>query len=287
MSRTLRSRVTTLLVVVPSFAGLTLLVGARFHSAPTAAPLLPIIPMGNSDLKGGSTKLPEIDPASLPTSGPDAAGGVCNQVPGGPIITDLTFSIRKGSAQSLEVEGVSNSVPFGAGGTANVTLDPGIGGGQCRGYTLNGLQGADGSNIVINCTPSYTAVIGQTVVELNALPAFRFDAMSDLARNGIAELYHAGVLALVFNDDSSRALNAVAGEVSFPGTAVAAVTGVHIFEMDGDPVANATVDIVGNEFAITGFAPLSSGNVYQVVVTLTNGLGGEPMRAEIQGTFEP
>ncbi|WP_145061490.1 hypothetical protein [Engelhardtia mirabilis] len=245
--------------------------------------------MGQSDLKGGTVKLGEVDPAAIPTAGPHAAGSICNAIPIGPTVTGLTYSIERGSAGTVTVAGRS-AVPFSATGTAHVTLPAGGGlrGGQCADYAIEDLVGdGTGENLVLAATPSFNLAVGSTSIEVNGLPVYRFDALSDLARNGIAELYHAGALALLFNDDPTERITRIDGSVSFPGASSATLTGLHLLEADGDPVPNTSVSISDGEFAITGFAALDPEDWYQVVLVLSAPLAGEPMRLQLQGTFAP
>jgi len=271
------------------FLSLAFSIASGSSESPTRAAAVNTIPMGQTDMKGGTTKIGEVDPDAIPTAGPDAAGKVCNDLSGGPVIQDLTFSIKQGSAGTLEVSG-SNSTPFDANGKASVTFASGSGlsGKTCRDYVIKGLAGDDsGDNLILNVTPSFTATLSSSSVELNSLPEFRLDAMSDLARNGIAELYHAGVLFQVSNDDPGQGLTEFHGVVTFPGASSSTVASVHLMDTQGDELATLTTTVSGNEFTITNFAELHPGYAYRIVIRLSEAIGGEPMRVQLQAVFAP
>lgn len=104
----------------------------------------------------------------------------------------------------------------------------------------------------MNVTPSDEKSVAGNAIESNILPAFHFDRMSDMARNG-AELHHGALLALVHNDDGAKDLISITGSQSFPGTAPADLQDIHVFESDGDLLGGASIAISGAEFSITDF----------------------------------
>jgi len=251
--------------------------------APASQPLS--ILMGEKKLEGGTTKLGEIEPAVIPTSGPNATGSVCNEIPGGNALEDLDFFIRNGSAGSVSVGG-GTAVPFDTeSGSAHVKIT--MTGNVCKDYTLHGLSG-DGSGklLVVNVTPSDVKSVAGNAIESNILPAFRFDRMSDLARNGV-ELHHGALLALVHNDDGEKILTSISGSLSFPGSVSADLQDIHVFESDGDLLGGASVAISGAEFLITDFGGVVVEDFVQVLIVLDDELGGELARAQLQGTFAP
>lgn len=243
------------------------------------------IPMGEASLGAATTKLGEIDPAALPTSGPDAAGKLCNKVPGGVLINDLTFSIKKGNAGSVEVEGVANGQPFNSQGSAHVT-GLSMGGNVCLGDTIKSLTGdGSGDDLVCKVTPSYGATVDGVQHEFNALPAYELSAMNDMARNGSAEVYHAGVLLLVFNKDGEQSLSALSGSLSLPAGVNASIASVHLRESDGDPLTPVQSSHTSTGFELSGFPALKSGASCQVLVLLNAPLDGKPLRAAVTGVF--
>lgn len=247
-----------------------------------ASPLLSIL-MGEKKIEGGTTKLGEIDPAVIPTSGPNATGSVCNEIPEGKVLTDLDFSIKNGSAGSVSVGG-GTAVDFDEDSdSAHVKIT--VTGNECKDYTLHGVT-ADGSgkNLIVNVTPSDEKTVSGNEIESNILPAYRFDEMSDLARNGV-ELHHNALLALVFNDDGAQSLTSLTGGLSFPGSASADLQDIHVFESDGDLVSGASVAISGAEFSITAFGGVQVDDFVQVLFVLDDELNGELARVQLQGTF--
>ena len=274
-----------LAIALATAIGLPAAFAASTITAPGAA--LNTIGMGQTEMKGGTTKIGEIDPSAIPTAGPDAMGTLCNQYPSGVTISDLHIKIKKGTAESVEV-GELDPVNFDGSGVAHVTYPAagGLDGNECTTYTIDNLT-ADGSgdNLVLSVTPSLLVVVDETTVEVNSIAEYRFEQMSDLTRNGIAEMYHAGVLTVVTNFDPSHSMTQIQGSLSFPGTSSASLTGVHLFESDGDAITTGSVSISGNDFTLSGFPALEPLNTYRVVLLLDAPLGGQPMRAQLQGTF--
>jgi len=241
-------------------------------------------PMGTTNMTGGTSKLGEIDPAATPT---DASGTVCNGL--GVPITDLTFSVQKGTATKVNVGGGSDHDMNGTGTSCKITLStplPTSGTGHCADYTIKGVSGSGSTNIVLNVTPSSSETISGNPTELNVFPTFQLDSMSDLARNGIAEVYYPGAVTIVSNADSSQHLNKLTGTVSFPGSASANLTGVQLAKAD-DSALSSSASISGNDFTVTSFTPLDPGSSCRVIVLIDADLGGQPMRLQLQATFAP
>lgn len=258
-------------------------VDALSNSASTTSHLSII--MGEKKLEGGTTKLGEIDPAVIPTSGPNATGSVCNEIPEGKVLTDLDFSIKNGTAGSVSVGG-GTAVEFDSNSdSAHVKIT--MTGKVCKDYTLHGVTGdGSGKNLIVNATPSDEKSVAGNAIESNILPAYRFDEMSDLARNGV-ELHHEAMLALVHNDDGVKSMTSITGTVSFPGAGSADLTDVFLFESDGDPLSNAVVAISGAEFSVTDFGGVAVDDFVQVLIVLDDDLGGELGRALLQASFAP
>lgn len=276
---------TPILIAAASSAALLIssTLAALSGPAPASQPLS--ILMGEKKLEGGTTKLGEIEPAVIPTSGPNATGSVCNEIPGGNALEDLDFFIRNGSAASVSVGG-GTAVEFDEdSNSAHVKIT--MTGKVCEDYTLHGLSG-DGSGklLVVNVTPSDEKTVAGNAIESNILPAFRFDRMSDMSRKG-AELHHDALLALVHNDDGAKSLTSITGILSFPGTASADLQDIHVFESDGDLLGGATVAISGAEFSITSFGGVPVDDFVQVLFVLDDELNGELARAQLQGSFAP
>ncbi len=259
--------------------------GSAVAVAASMALLVPnTIPMGETNLTAGTTKIGEIDPAALPTSGPDAAGKLCNKVPGGVLITDLTFSIKKGTAASVEVEGVPTGVTF-SNATAHVN-GLSMGGNVCLGYTLKSLSGdTSGANLICNVTPSYKDQVAGAVHEVNALPLYELSALNDMARNGTAEVYHRGVLLFVANADPDQLLCGLTGSLSFPAGVDATIESVHLREADGDPVTPVQGSHSSTSFEFSGFPGVKPKESCRVLVLFTAPLEGKSLRATITGSF--
>lgn len=241
--------------------------------------------MGETEVEGGTEKLGQIDPLALPPSGPDATGSVKNEMPKGKVWNDLDFTIKNGTAATVKV-GHGPSVEFNEDGNrAHVSVT--TSGNASEDYTLDGLEG-DGTDELIDLyvSPSDAKTVDGAKIESNILPAFRFDRMSDQARNGV-ESHHEAVLALVHNDDGSKGMTSIDGEVSFPGTAAANLEDVHLFQADGDPFPYAAVSISGDEFSVTDFGGVATGESVQVLVVLDADLGGELARVRLEADFAP
>ena len=248
------------------------------------AATLNTILMGRAEMKGGTTKIGEIDPAAIPTAGPDATGTFCSVLPEGKLLEGLDVSIENGCAGTISVDG-GTAVPFSAGCTAHVSIT--MSGGVCKDYTIDDLSGdGSGENLILRVTASDVKTTAGVAVEPSILPAYRFDRLSDLARNGV-EAHHGAALALVHNDDGSERMTSITGTVSFPGSASAILTEVHLFEADDDPLGRATITISGDDFAITNFGSVAAGSYVQVLLVFDADLGGEPVRTQLRGTFAP
>jgi hypothetical protein len=261
-------------------------------SVPLAASmwLVQDIPMGTTEMKGGSTKIGEVDPAVCNSDGTTNATGILKNKIDNVTVTDLDITIQKGTATSLVLAGNPPiNVTFDAG---KAHADYAAGGGLTnndQGYEVKGLKGdadQNDGNIVINVTPSSKSTILGSVVNCNILAAYRFSAMSDLTRNGISELHHGAALAMIYNEDRSGAtLTEIAGTVSFPG-ASANLTAVHLLDEDGDLISGASVSLNGLQFTISGFTALQEDDFVRVVMVFSEPLDGAPMRAQIQATFQ-
>jgi hypothetical protein len=132
--------------------------GCAFGSHPSST-TRHAIAMGRADMTGGSTRLGEIDPLAIASAGSDAAGSLCNDLAGGPVIAALQFSIVNGNAHSVTI-GTGDAVPFDEDGKAYVAFPTGQGlsGLACCDYRISALVGTDaaGENLVLDVTPSPT-----------------------------------------------------------------------------------------------------------------------------------
>ena len=250
-----------------------------------------VIPMGQAELTGGTTRIGEIDPSAIPYSGPHASGTVCNRIPSGLEIGGLDFHIDRGSAKSISVRSAP-PVRFDESGTARVAFAPDatLTGNQCAPYTIHSLSG-DGSeeHVVLTVSPTLVVALDGASLEVSTLPEHRLDSMSDRARHGIAELRRAGVVASVSNADPARNLLEIEGAVTFPGTSAANLSAVHVFDSAGVRVPPARVDvqIEGATFTVSRFLALEPGSRIRLVLVFDEPLEGVPMRAELQARFGP
>jgi hypothetical protein len=113
------------------------------------------IAMGGADIGGATTRLGEINAAAISPDLHDAVGMLTNKLSSGDTITAVTFSIRKGSAQTVRVG--KSTASFDYRGTATVSLDEGITRDATGKYLIEWLSG-DGSdeNMTLHVTPSCT-----------------------------------------------------------------------------------------------------------------------------------
>jgi len=274
-----------LLVVVTLPAAITVKSGGEWSSI--SVPSVDVIAMGGAEMKGGTSRMCEVDPLVL-SDLHGGAGQVSNKLPFATTITGLVFSIAKGNARLLRVDG-NPMAAFNSAGFAKVALarGAGIAADAHRKYAIDGLT-SDGSNdhLVFHVTPSVSASIDDIATELNVLPAYSLDARSASARNIIDELYCAGAVAIVSNQDTSKRITQLRGSVSFPGTLAGELTGVRITTQDGLPLPSAKIVRSRDEFIITGFTSLAPANSCRVIVLLANALGGQPMRVEPEAGFD-
>ncbi|MDP1860170.1 MAG: hypothetical protein Q8K82_15950 [Gemmatimonadaceae bacterium] len=244
--------------------------------------------MGQTDMKGGVAKIGEIDPVTI-GAGTTMSGTVCNELK--VKVTDLDFTLKKAKppAGNVEVKGLGGQpVAFDAAGKAHADYptDSGLEGNKCQDYLISGIEpDASGSNVVIYVTPSSTLTVAGNLVHCNVLSEFKFDAMSDLARHGIAQMHHACVLAVATNEDHTESLTSFSGSVSLLDVSEA-LTGVHLLDVRGNPVPNATVSLSGNQFTITGFSPIDPGKTVYVAMVFSNPIGGTRMRAQLQAIYD-
>ncbi|MBI5363016.1 MAG: hypothetical protein HZA53_07535 [Planctomycetes bacterium] len=258
-----------------------------------APPAFQDIPMGKTELKGGSTKVGEIDPAVVAQGGStSASGSVCNEISGGVDITDFDVSLKKANTTSgatkLTVNGASSPVTFDSNGVAHYDYptNSSLAGKACHDYSITGIT-ADGSgqNIIITFTPSAKKTLAGSLVNCNVLPAYKLDSMSDLARNGISEMYHSCALAIVTNADTTRGLTSLAGTTALLDV-TRTLTSVYLVETNGTPVPNANVTINGSSFSITGFTPLAPNKTVLVAMKFSDIVGGTRMQARLEATFD-
>ncbi|MBM3989691.1 MAG: hypothetical protein FJ298_01655 [Planctomycetes bacterium] len=260
---------------------------ANGHAARSPSePSVNVIPMGETDVKSGTTKIGEVDPAAISTAGPDAAGKVCNKVAAGVSIDGLTFSIKNGSAATLEIEGAGTTTFNSSDHTAHVDLNPVQGGNVCRGYRIKGLLGdARGDNLILSVTPSFVQAVNAVDVECNALPTYELDSLSDQARKGVVA-YHADVLAFVHNVDDSMKLKAIKGTVSTANASTATLTDVRIFTSGGGTMP-ASISFKGATFTISPISGLANGEWCRVLMRCEPALQGKRFQASLTAEFAP
>jgi hypothetical protein len=247
------------------------------------------IPLGQTDMKGGTTKIGEVSPGSIPTSGPDASGLLCNEIKPGQNIHDLTFEIENGTAVSVEVDGEPNTIPF-INGKAHVTLANGdIGGNGCKKYTLNDLSSTSTDtppkNLKISVTPSLATDAGGSTTELNTIEEYIFTEMSDKKTQGIETLFHEGIAAGITNGEKSKKsrISALTGSVTVPSGF--ALTGVHLRTPGGVTVTGTATQITGDDFEVNGFTPLDVGDSYVLILVFNEALEGETLKVEVKADF--
>ncbi len=275
--------------LVLSLAGIGVVcVGAAFGFAGALrfSPALQEIPMGETEMKGGVTKIGEISPGAINSDGStSASGSVCNKLK--VKVTDLDFEIKKGNTANTKLELKGTSISF-VGGKAHYDCPPGGGleGDQCEDYEILGLK-ADGSgaDLVIRVTPSTTKTLAGALVHCNILPEYSFDVMSDMARNGMARVFHGCVLAVVNNADRDSAIVSLSGTVT-PLDSSQSLTSAHLLDMRGLAVNRAITTLSGAEFTISGFTPLAPEKSLIVALRFSGPLEGAGLRAQLQALFD-
>ncbi len=261
-------------------------VGAAFAGALRFSPALQEIPMGETEMKGGTTKIGEISPGVISADGAtSASGSVCNKLK--VKVTDLDFEVKKGNTANTKLELKGSTISF-TNGTAHFDYPPGSGleGNQCEDYKITGLK-ADGSgaNLVIQVTPSTSATLAGGLVHCNILPEYNFDVMSDMARNGMARVFHGCVLAVVNNADRDSAIVSLSGTVTPLQTSQSLIS-AHLLDMRGLAVNGATTSLSGAEFTISGFTPLAPEKSFIVALRFSGPLAGAGLRAQLQASFD-
>jgi len=253
-------------------------------------PMFQTIAMGSAELKGGTTKIGEIDPAVVAQDGSTSAKGeLCNKL--NVTITDYDVSLKKANTSGLttKVKIGAQDVAFDANGVAHFDhpTGQGLGGNICQDFEITGLKAdTSGLNIVVNVTPSSKKTISGALINCNVLPEYSLDSVSDQARNGILEMYHACALGIVNNADASlklATLSVSVGLLDVSGT----LTNVYFTELDGTPIPNAVISRSGNNFTISGFDPLRVNKTVMVAMLFDEAPGGTRMQAQLTATFTP
>jgi hypothetical protein len=257
--------------------------------ATSSSTTLQSIPMGQAEIEGGTTQLGEIDPAAIRTNGTTSAEGQVRNA-SSLRIAALDFSLKNADTSAgttkLAVEGL-DEVAFDALGVAHVEFSSGseLGGTAVRSYVVSALKAdPSGPNVVFSITPSPRRAPPGNTISCNILPAYNLDSMSDLARNGIAEMYRSAALAIVNNVDADARITAVTG-AAYLLDVKEKLTSIQFLLPNGQLVPRAHVELDGDKFTVTGFSPIDPGQTVHVVMIFAGPIGGTRMRAQIQALF--
>ncbi len=129
-------------------------------------------------------------------------------------------------------------------------------------------------------------MIGGGSYEGNVFRSFAFDEMSNGQTHGIRKTWHRALRACVTNEDSTKRINSITGEISFPDGGGSAITQIELHDDDDLVIAGASYSIVGNEFSISGFTVPASDHCF-VYVLLANDPDGIVVRLELEAAFVP
>ncbi|MEO0421845.1 MAG: hypothetical protein AAF184_05885 [Pseudomonadota bacterium] len=241
------------------------------------------IPLPTKKLSGGTTSVAKLDPAAIPTSGPDAAGKLCNDLPGGAGMDDVTITIDNGTAGNVEVGGKA-ATGTDSGGW-HVQFDNNVDSDDCVDLKITNIQPDDsGKDVEIKATPSIESSVDGVVIEVNPFPRFGFEANVDLMRTSITAMDHGGGLAFVHNDDGEQAINGLEGQVSFPEGANRSLLMVELQTQRGEKLP-AVITVTGNGFTIDRMTPIARGEGRLIVLWFDNGAGDANARLQLSATY--
>lgn len=249
---------------------------------------LQTVPMGATDMKGGTAKIGEATPAVI-NSATVFSGTVCNETK--VVITDLDFSLKKvvttGGSTTVKV-GTDNAATFNANGVGhyNFPNNAGLTGNNCVSYEITGVvPDGSGANVVFEVTPSSSQTISGSVVHCNVIPEYEFDELADQKRDGIAQMFHAHAIAVITNVDDDALIESFSGDASALDVSRTLVA-VHAKDDQGNALTNANVTISGSDFTVDGFTPLGEDKTVLLVFEFSSALGGTRMRAQIQAHYQ-
>ena len=267
--------ISSIATVVPVGIAAALVAGSPFGT----------IPLGTTDLDGGSDKIDELTPGGVTGSGTDASGEICNELPGGAPMTDVTIDLTNATAATVTVNGTASTTT--ESDSFNVKFPSAVGGNVCVDVDITDISpDGSGENIEIYATPSRSEQINGGSVEVNVFPQFEIEESRDLQRTSIAFMDHGGGVAYVRNGDSTRGMTQLNGTVSFPNGGARTLLDVELQSTSGTPISS-TVSISGNTFTISGFPTVSAGATAQIVLLWDNSLGRPASRLQIEGVFTP
>lgn len=250
--------------------------------------VLQTVPMGATDIKGGTPKIGEVTPAVI-NSTTVFSGTVCNETK--VVITDLDFSLKKvdttGSSTTLKV-GATSAGTFNAAGVGHYDFpsNGGLTGNNCVSYEISGVvPDSSGANVVFEVTPSSSQSISGSVVHCNVIPEYEFDEMADQKRDGIAQMFHARAIAVITNVDDDALIESFSGDASALDVSRTLVA-VHAKDDQGNALPNANVTINGSDFTVDGFTPIGEDKTVLLIFEFSSALNGTRMRAQIQAHYQ-
>jgi hypothetical protein len=266
-------------------AALLLLICGAAAAVSTVLPF-GTIPLGTKNLDGGSDKVDTLTPGGVTGSGPDASGTICNKLPGGVPMTDVTIDLTNATAGGVTVNGTTSGAASG-GSSFNVKFDSSVNFDECVTLEIDDISPNESGKLIdIYATPSKEESINGSIVEVNVFPLFELEESRDLQRTTIAFMDHGAGVAHLRNNDAARGLTEINGEVSFPGGGARTLSDVELQDASGSTIAS-TVSILGNTFTISGFSTVPAGAVRKVVVLFDNSTGRPATRLELEGVFTP
>jgi len=151
-------------------------------------------------------------------------------------------------------------------------------------FTITGVTGGAGDDLLVKFNPSITAVTG-AFFEANVFEKFDVSQASDSERNDLAAVRHTKLLASVSNQDGSKRINEFSGHISFPGSSRADVVAVELRDAATDAFISSTLTVTGDTFVIDGFTPRPAGSGTILLIDLDSALNLNPARVRITGTF--
>ncbi|MEM9384782.1 MAG: hypothetical protein AAGA68_06955 [Pseudomonadota bacterium] len=243
------------------------------------------IPLPTKKLTGGTTSVAKLDPAAIPTSGPDAAGKLCNDLPNGAGMDDVTITIDNATAGGVDVGGTP-AAETDSGGW-HVKFDNDVDSDACVDLKITDIQPDDsGKDVEIKATPSIESSVDGVVIEVNPFPRFGFASNLDLMRTSITAMDHGGGLAFVQNNDGEEAINALEGQVSFPEGANRSLLMVELQTERGEKLP-AAITVTDNGFTVDRMTPIAHGDGRLIVLWFDNGAGDVNARLQLSATYAP
>ncbi|MCA9003468.1 MAG: hypothetical protein KDB61_16200, partial [Planctomycetes bacterium] len=162
-----------------------------------------------------------------------------------------------------------------------------VGGNKSQEYTISGIvpNTTPPKNVQVWITPSIKKSVDGTLTAMNTTNLFQFDFINNMFGSGIAKCYRGALSLPITNNDDQHDITEVEIKVSFPTQTSVSVTEAYFLNKGELPESGATITQNSGTITITGFPPISDGDLYYVVLKFNETLDGDIVRTVVQATF--